>query len=635
MGFVLNDIIGSMSSISYPVSPPRYSLVQALLSLLIGMMIFGASLVAFVVGTQVWYAGRIYPGVRIAGIDVGGLSMEEAAQKVAAGVNYPQQGKILLRDGDRVWMASPAELGVYLDPEGSARTAFEVGRSGWIVERLRTQFYTWYSGHDIPPNLIFDQRQAYAYLSNVAKDINLPTVEADLQLNGTEVIVNPGRVGRSVDMSSALSMVTSQLQSLRDGIVELPITESAPVILDASQQAEQARAMLSQPLTLTSPDQEEGLGPWTIDQATLAAMLTFERVQTDSGAQYQVRLREDLLRTYLANIAPALSRFPQNAKFIFNDETRQLDVMQASVTGRDLDIENSLKAIQEKLYAGEHNIPLVLAYEDPRVTDKMTGEELGIRELVHAETSYFYGSGASRVQNISTAASKFHGVLVAPGETFSMANALGDITLDNGYAEAMIILGGQTIKGVGGGVCQVSTTLFRAAFFAGYPIVERHAHAYRVYYYEKVAGNRINSRLAGLDATVFVPLVDFKFTNDTPYWLLMETYVDPRNASITWKFYSTKDGRRVEWDTTGPTNVVEAPDPVYRENPDLPSGEIKQVDWAADGADVTVNRTVYRNDSVYIQDTIYTHYQPWADVYEYGPGTEIPDGEEQEEKPEG
>jgi vancomycin resistance protein YoaR len=214
--------------------------------------------------------------------------------------------------------------------------------------------------------------------------------------------------------------------------------------------------------------------------------------------------------------------------------------------------------------------------------------------------------------------------MVAPGETFSMATALGDITLDNGYAEALIIVGGQTIAGVGGGVCQVSTTLFRAAFFSGMPIVERYAHAYRVYYYEKVAGNRIDPSLAGLDATVYVPIVDFKFTNDTPNWLLMETYVSPSNSSITWKFYSTSDGRRTEWNTTGPINIVPAPEAEYRENPDLPSGTIKQVDYKADGADVTVNRTVYRNDAVYLQDTIYTHYEPWQDVFEYGPGTEIP-----------
>jgi vancomycin resistance protein YoaR len=395
-----------------------------------------------------------------------------------------------------------------------------------------------------------------------------------------------------------------------------------------------ARAILSQPLTITLPaDDPAQAGPWTIEPSVLASMLVFERVETAGTAQYQVRLDSASLLSYISSLAPSLARAPQNARFIFNDDTKQLEVIESATIGREVNIDASVEDIQKKLYAGEHSIALAMSYTNPPVTDQTKGEDIGIRELVHAETSYFYGSSQSRVQNIATAASKFHGLLVAPGETFSMASALGDITLDNGYAEALIIVGNQTLKGVGGGVCQVSTTLFRAAFFAGFPIVERYAHAYRVYYYEKVAGNRINSSLAGLDATVFVPIVDFKFTNDTSNWLLMETYVVPESSSITWKFYSTSDNRRVEWDTTGLTNIVEAPEPLYRENPDLSNGEIKQVDWAADGADVTVNRIVYRNDAVYLQDTIYTHYQPWQDVYEYGPGTEIhPEGED---KPEG
>jgi len=177
--------------------------------------------------------------------------------------------------------------------------------------------------------------------------------------------------------------------------------------------------------------------------------------------------------------------------------------------------------------------------------------------------------------------------------------------------------------GVGGGVCQVSTALFRTVFFGGYPINERHAHAYRVRYYEQTASGH-NTDLAGLDATVFVPLVDFKFTNDSTSWLLMETYVNPTNYTLTWKFYSTSDGRTVDWQTTGLTNLVEPPDPTYRENPDLPTGKIKQVDWEVQGADVEVTRDVMRNGEILYHDKFATHYQAWRDIYEYGPGTELP-----------
>jgi vancomycin resistance protein YoaR len=610
---------------SRPRPRPSFSFEHAVLAVFTGLMIFAVSLAAFIIGTQIWFAGRIMPGVQVAGIDVGGLATQEAARKISAGVTYLDQGKILLRDGDRIWVAAPAELGLYLDPQASARSAYQVGRESWIGENLYTQFTTWNYGRSILPVTILDQRIAYNYLAALAREVDVPTVEASLKLVGTEVEVYPGQVGRAMDISKTLVLLSVQLQLMRDAVVDLFIDESAPVILDASKQAELARAILRQPVTITMPESEANqAGPWTIDQNTLASMLAFERIETESGMQYQVRLENGKLRSYLANIAPVLTRSPQNARFIFNDDTRQLELIQAAVIGRGLDIDRTIDSIQEKLYGGQHQIPLEITYTNPPIVDQSTGEELGIRELIRAETSYYYGSSAARVQNIKASASEFHGLLIAPGQTFSMASALGDITLDNGYAEALIIVGGQTVKGVGGGVCQVSTTLFRTAFFSGFPIVERHAHAYRVYYYEKVSGNRIDTRLAGLDATVFVPLVDFKFTNDTPYWLLMETYVNPSASTITWKFYSTSDNRRVEWNTTGPTNVIKAPAPLYRENSDLPSGTIKQVDWAADGAEVRVSRSVYRDDTIHIQDTIYTYYQPWQDVYEYGPGTEVP-----------
>jgi vancomycin resistance protein YoaR len=591
---------------------------QILLALLAGILIFALALAGTFAATRIWYAGRILPGVSVAGLDVGGLTPRAASARLAETITYPQNGKILLRDGEKVWIASPGELGLALDPEASAQAAFRIGRSGQAIERVKGQFEALSAGLNLPPNLIFDQGTAFRYLNRIAKEIDKPAVDASLGLNGTEVVVTPGQVGRSLDVQSALVLVTLQMQSLRDGVLDLTINESAPVILDATKEAELARKILSASLEMTIPG---GEGPWTIPPEQLAQMLAIQRADTPEGPRYQVGLRPELMISYLSDLAPKLLRYPMNARFTFNDDTRQLELIQPAVIGRQLNVESSLNTIQEKLRAGEHTVPLEIAYTDPPVTDASTGEQLGITELVQASTSYFRGSSQSRLQNIKAASSKFHGLLVAPGETFSMASAIGDITLDNGFAEALIIIGGQTIKGVGGGVCQVSTTLFRTAFFAGFPVTERYAHAYRVGYYEQTAGGH-DSSLAGLDATVFVPLVDFKFVNDTPYWLLMETYVN--GYSLTWKFYSTKDGRTVDWNTTGPTNTVPAPDPVYRENPDLAKDEIRQVDWAAEGADVTIDRTVMKDGNVYFSDTFRTHYEAWANVFEYGPGTEIP-----------
>jgi len=430
-----------------------------------------------------------------------------------------------------------------------------------------------------------------------------------------------------------LQALSQQVARLSDGIVPLAVIEIRPAILDASPAAEIARRYLSAPLTLSLPEAKPGApGPWNNTPAQLATLLTIERVQDQTGPVYQVNLADEAARTYLEALAGTINRQPANARFVFNDDTRQLEVIQPSAIGHTLDIPASLAEMKKSLVEGRHSLTLIVATTQPEVADTATGEQLGIRELVIAHTTYFRGSTAERLQNVEKAAANFHGLLVPPGATFSMASAMENVSLDNGYAEAWIIYGGRTIKGVGGGVCQVSTTLFRAAFFAGFPIVQRSPHAYRVGYYEQTA-NGYDPNLAGLDATVFLPLVDFQFVNDTPYWLLMETYFKPNSRSLTWKFYSTSDGRSVEWETSGPTNVVEAPEPVYEENAELASGEIRQVDWAAEGADVTVLRTVYRGGVAIFTDSFITHYLPWADVYQYGPGTELPGQDQGRKKP--
>ncbi len=116
-----------------------------------------------------------------------------------------------------------------------------------------------------------------------------------------------------------------------------------------------------------------------------------------------------------------------------------------------------------------------------------------------------------------------------------------------------------------------------------------------------------------------------KFTNDTPYWLLMETYVYRGSQSLVWKFYSTKDGRTVDWDTTGLVNVVPAPDPIFRENDELAKDEVRKVDYGVDGGDVTIARTVFMDGEVYFTDTFRTHFQAWQEIWEYGPGTKNPE----------
>ncbi len=604
-----------------PLTPAKaLPIGQAMLALLIGSALL-VGLIALLPGVYARvYEGRIFPGVQVGGVDVSGMSPAQAAALLTQRLDYPQRGRIVFQQGTQLWTAKPAELGLALDAKTTALAAYNVGRIGSLATQVADRWQAWSAGTNLAPWFTFDKGIAQGYLQGLADQIDRPIVEATLGISGVEVVVNSGQVGRTLDLGAALTSLDAQMKSMTDGMIPLVVKETPPVILDATAQAQLARQILSAPLTLQIPNAEQGdPGPWSFDVPALVQMLTIQRVPAAAGEAYQVGLSTDALRTFLMNIAPSLSRTPVNARFIFNDDTRQLDVIQPAVIGRALDIDASLAQINQQLLAGQHSINLVVQTTSPAVTSDATAESLGITQLTSEYTSYFYGSDAARIQNIATAASRFHGLLIAPGETFSMAAALGDVSLDTGYAEALIIYGDRTIKGVGGGVCQVSTTLFRTVFFGGYQVDERWFHAYRVKYYEQTASGGHDDNLAGLDATVFAPDVDFRFTNDSPYWLLMETY--PTKTSLTWKFYSTSDGRTVDWHTSGLENVVEPPAPLYEENPDLAKDEIKQVDWAVDGADVTVTRTVSRAGSVIHDDTFETHYMPWQAKYQYGPGT--------------
>ena len=188
------------------------------------------------------------------------------------------------------------------------------------------------------------------------------------------------------------------------------------------------------------------------------------------------------------------------------------------------------------------------------------------------------------------------------------------MTEENGVVEGLIIWGDRTAVGIGGGVCQVSTTVFRAAFFGGFPMVERWAHGYVVSWYGE----------PGYDATIYEPQVDFKFRNDTSAHLLIQTEVDSQNGTLTFSFYGTRPDREVEVVEYTVQNVRDAPPPVYQEDSSLQPGEEKQVDWPKKGMDVSVTRVVKEDGEVLREDTFVSRYQPWAAVYLVGPEKETP-----------
>jgi vancomycin resistance protein YoaR len=569
-------------------------------------------------------ADRVFPGVSVYGMDLSGLTAADAALRMNGGFSYPRDGRITFTYEGKSWTASPAELGLGLDLLATVTDAYSVGRSKDALGNLEIQMMARFNGVAVPPVLQFDFAKAMTYMQRIAAEVDQPAVEAKLELHGMDVTALPGQMGRELNMSAMLSLIAVPIGHLVNAEIPLQMTEYSPEVLDASAQAETARALLSQDFVLAISDPAPGDPPsWNISPAMLADMLSFRRTSDASGAHYLLALDEGKLTQLLTPLTGQLSRKVENARYQFNDEAGTIELYVPSVRGRELNIVKSIESIQTAVAQGAHGAALGFDFVEPEIGDDQTAASLQIAGLLPNGNQWtsFKGSAESRIHNITLAAEKLNGVLVGPGETFSMGEHVGDVSFDTGYAEALIIVGNRTIKGAGGGVCQVSTTFFRAVFMTGFPVVERYAHAYRVSYYEN--GDGPIHLGAGFDATVSFPAVDFKFTNDSPYWILMETQVDRAAGRLYWRFYSTSDGRTVEYYSTGVTNESDPPDPRWEENKEL-TEDWKQVDWAVKGADVTVTRTVSRNGQVILQDRFATHYLPWGAVCQYNPDRYTP-----------
>jgi len=611
-----------MSS-SLPSHTRKSLLLQSIHSILYGLLFFILCIGVFFIGINIWFAGRILPGVYFMGVPLGGMTTQEAQQIIQAQILPEIPQIITLTYQDKTFPSTLLEMGVSFDAAEIANHAFSIGRSGSVAVWSGDLVALLSKNKTLPTTIYLDENIAANTLQKIAVEIDQPMIEAQIAFSGNEVHTTPGQIGRTVDIATTLAQIEDAICHENYSVLPLIVSEETPTVLDAEPYAQTIRDFLATDFTLITPSEADHPSTqYELDSSTLAPMLELMKDNHDGQYTITLQFKASVIENLLNDLAPSLSIQTEEPRFIFNDESGEIELFKNGITGRTLNIADSIINIQQQIAAGSHQAELVFTYQNPSVADGATGTQLGITELVQQQSTYFYGSSSARIQNIQTAANRFLGLLVAPGEVFSMADAMGEISLDSGFTEALIIYNGKTIEGVGGGVCQVSTTLFRTAFFGGFPIIERYPHAYRVSFYEKTAGNYRDSNLAGLDATVYIPLVDLKFQNDTPYWLLMEAYVFPESSQIMWKFYSTADGRTVEWETTGPVNTVEPPEPKYYRNSELDNGEVKQVDWEAQGADVRVDRRVFKNGNLYSQDQFLTHYEPWGAVFEVGPGVD-------------
>jgi vancomycin resistance protein YoaR len=563
-------------------------------------------LMAIIVGVgalRLTSRGRVQPGVTVAGVEVGGLTPDEAqAALVAAGID-PDAPVTLVADGAE-WTLAPADAGLAYDMRATVAEAYAVGRRGALPLSLRAMVQARLRGSDVRPIVVADAEVVRRAVEGVADTFDVPAEDASLAIEGLTVSQTVPRPGRAINVDGAVDALLARAAAgqwpIRD--LALPSSTIEPAVTDASAAMDAADALLAADVILEIDDHE-----WRLDPPTLGSMLTTKRVDRTVALD----IDRERFAQWLAPAADVVSRTAKLPRFHFDDSGGELVLVQPGETERRLDLDGTVESVLEAGRSGMRHTPLAVTEQPLAVPDDAKAADLGIVRLIDEETSHYSGSSAGRIHNIGIATAKFDGLLVEPGAEFSFNANVGDITEEEGYEETLVIMDGATTDGIGGGVCQVSTTLFRTVFWSGLPIVERYPHGYRVGYYEQQS-------IVGLDATVYSPEVDFIFTNDTDGWLLIETETDPLAATATFRIYGPDTGREV--DLIGPvvTDEVPPPEPTTEIDPELAPGETRVVELARSGAMVTVTRVVTR-DGETTRDIFYSRYRPTGAITAVAP----------------
>ncbi|NLG29296.1 MAG: hypothetical protein GX557_15410 [Chloroflexi bacterium] len=624
----------------------RLLVLVLLLALLFAVTLAGLGVLLY----QGQYATRIYRGVHVLGVHVGGLTRDEARDVLASewvdgGLPYVE-----LSTTDQRWVVSTQTLGGRLDVDGAVEQAWQIGRSGVFRRDLVTQVRLFLQPYQVVPELSIDPGPMLVGLRRIARQASHPARSAQLQVGGLEARTDASQTGRELDLDATRDTIVAavqqalgetgwlaplarreQMNGLRrapQALFPLPLEvavafrELQPALTEVAGARERVQAILQGPVTLvaTLPETDaDGRAytserRWSIDQAVLESWLVLRPVQGDGQNTVQVNIDEHAVSEYVRALAPQLERPPRETRFDYDPKTRELTTLAPGQDGYALNLPAAEAAVLNACYAAEREVALPITVIKPRVT-RAELETLLPLTLVGEGESSFSGSTPERLQNIVVATERFHGVVVPAQATFSFVAHLGAVTSAQGYSEGWVIYGNRTVLGPGGGVCQVSTTCFRAAFWGGFALVERSPHSYRVSWYEPPLG---------LDAAVFAPVTDMKFKNDTDAPLLILTEVDQAKSKVYFRFYSAPTGRKVTMEDPVIGPPVPAGDPVYEEDPTLAPGTRILAERAHDGIDATIYRTVEQDGVIISRDKVYSRYEPWPARYRVGPGTEVP-----------
>ena len=564
------------------------------------------------------YDNKIFPGIKLGNLDLGGKTRDEAKKIINEKIDQIGQNGIKFKYNSQETTITPsifsfdADLAyqiITFNPDQTVEEIFSFGRNKSLFGNLRNRLSAFIFKKSA--NIIYTANEEeitrilksnYSNLEIPAKNAELIATSSPDQKDEFIFSLSQEKLGKVINYEEAIKKLKENLRKLNNQPITLASETDYPFIYknECLNIEPEARKILSAgPLTLTYQDKK-----WVIEKEMIADWLTLEKndkkivIASLNSGKIAEFLRKD--------IAPQIEKEPIDARFEIKNG--RVSEFQGGQDGFKIIEEKSIKKIQEDFINNRINTVELITEETKSAVGAGELNNFGIKEIIGTGHSNFAGSPANRRVNIRVGAFSANGLLIKPGEEFSLNKALGEVDKESGYLPELVIKEGKTIPEYGGGLCQVGTTMFRTALASGLPITARKNHSYRVSYYEP----------AGTDATIYSPAPDFRFLNDTGNYILIQTRIE--GDDLYFDFWGTKDGRLVEQTYPIIYNIVK-PNPTKTiETLDLRPGEKKCTEKAHNGADayfdykVTYPISSATSTPVIKEKRFSSHYVPWQEV---------------------
>lgn len=535
------------------------------------------------------YSDKILSNIFINGENYSNLTEEEAGNKLENKIKDFREKGIDLVYKDKSYNAQLEKIGIKINTKKTASEAFNYGHKESMFENLKDHFDLQINTIDLWLVPEINKEKLEIYISENISEIEDPPRNFNYKYEKDEFIPVPARSGMIINRNKLIKNISENITAFDNKIIDVELIKKDPEIKEDANELALANAknLLNKKILLKYNSND-----WEVQKEDLALWIKFDVLKNNKGeTALDIRADKEKIKDYLLTLIPQINREPVNAQLEF--KKGKVEMFSLSQEGIALQIEKSIGEINKVVFIEENHkdnsekeieVQMIVKKVQPEITTESI-DNMGITALLATGESNFYGSPKNRRHNIAVGAGKFNGILIGPEDEFSFNKALGGVGPREGYLPELVIKKGETVPEYGGGLCQVSTTTFRAAVKAGLEITERRSHAYPVQYYNP----------QGTDATIYPPHPDLRFKNNTPAYILIQTRIEGNR--LFFDFYGSDDKRNVE--LIGPY--------IYDKKPD---GSMKAI-WTQKVYDkdekLLFEKKFY---SVYKSPSLYPHKSP-------------------------